>query len=98
MSFANSFKPKACSVSLNAATKEGCLEELARLLVSSGQVEAAKQRALELAFLERERHASTGVGSGVAIPHVQLAGQRETAVAFAVHRAGVPWAAVDGEP
>jgi mannitol/fructose-specific phosphotransferase system IIA component (Ntr-type) len=92
------FKPKACSVSLEAPSKEACLAELAQLLVASGGLTARQAPALETAFLERERIATTGVGAGVAIPHVKLAGLEKTAVAFAVHKRGVEWAAVDGEP
>jgi mannitol/fructose-specific phosphotransferase system IIA component (Ntr-type) len=95
---AKRFKSKACSVSLEASTKEGCLRELAQLLVDSGQLQARQVPALEAAFLERERVASTGVGAGVAIPHVKLAGLKETALAFGLHKKGVQWAAVDGEP
>lgn len=98
MSFAKRFPSKACSVSLQALHKEACLAELAALLIESGQVERRLARPLEQAFLERERLASTGVGSGVAIPHVKLAGLDQTALAFAVHKQGVDWASVDGEP
>lgn len=98
MNPAKLFKPKACSVSLVAATKEGCFSELTELLIVSGQVPQQQRRALELAFGERERLASTGVGAGVAIPHVQLPGLAETALSFAVHKRGVDWASVDGEP
>ena len=98
MNFAKQFKPKACSVSLSAATKEACFTELAALFVASGQLPESRSRALETAFLERERLASTGVGAGVAIPHVQLAGLEETALCFAVHKDGVEWSSVDGEP
>ena len=96
--FAKQFKSKACSVSLEAPTKESCLEELAALLVASGQVSKAQLPALVAAFQERERIATTGVGAAVAIPHVKLAGLEKTALAFAVHKQGVEWAAVDAEP
>jgi mannitol/fructose-specific phosphotransferase system IIA component (Ntr-type) len=98
LGFARQFKSKACSVELTAPTKEGCLAELAQLLVISGGVAARQSGALQAAFLERERIATTGVGAGVAVPHVKLAGIERTALAFAVHKRGVPWAAVDGEP
>ncbi len=96
--FAKQFKSKACSVALEATTKEGCLSELAGLLVTSGQVAQRLLGALETALLERERIASTGVGAGVAIPHVKLAGLEKTALAIAVHKQGIEWAAVDAEP
>ncbi|MEO6708355.1 MAG: PTS sugar transporter subunit IIA [Planctomycetota bacterium] len=96
--FARQFKSKACSVALEAASKEATLTELAGLLIASGQVPARLKGALEAAFLERERIASTGLGAAVAIPHVKLAGLEKTALAFAVHKGGVEWASVDGEP
>src|SRR6185436_1750635 len=74
------------------------LAELAQLLVVSGGVTARQVSALEAAFQERERIATTGVGANVAIPHVKLEGLEKTALAFAVHKQGVDWAAVDGEP
>ncbi len=95
---ARKLKSKSCSVSLAAATKEACLGELAQLLVESGGLLPRQLEALHAAFLERERLASTGVGAGVAIPHVKLEGLKETALVFGVHKAGVEWAAVDGEP
>ena len=95
--FAKQFKSKACSVSLEASTKTECLAELAGLLVVAGQLLPRQVPALEAAFLERERIASTGVGAHVAIPHVKLAGLEKTLLAFAVHKRGVEWAAIDGE-
>lgn len=96
--FARRFQLEACSVSLAGATKEECLRELAGLLAQSGQVDERLLPALHAEFLARERLASTGIGGGVAIPHVKLAGQRTVALALAVHRPGVAWAAVDGDP
>lgn len=49
-------------------------------------------------FAEREALASTGVGSGVAIPHGRLAGLDRMEAALAIHTRGVPFDAVDGRP
>jgi mannitol/fructose-specific phosphotransferase system IIA component (Ntr-type) len=96
--FAGRFKLEATSLSLSASTKEDTLREVADLIASSGQIAARQVRPLHVQFLARERLASTGVGAGVAIPHVKLEGLRETALAFAVHPTGVEWAALDGDP
>jgi mannitol/fructose-specific phosphotransferase system IIA component (Ntr-type) len=95
--FAQRFKLQACCTTLAASTKEDTLREMADLIAASGQITARQVRPLHAQFLARERLASTGVGAGVAIPHVKLEGLKETALAFAVHPAGVEWAALDGE-
>ncbi|MBK8178482.1 MAG: PTS sugar transporter subunit IIA [Planctomycetes bacterium] len=68
-----------------------------RSIAASKSITTQQVRPLHAQFLARERLASTGVGAGVAIPHVKLEGLKETALAFAVHPAGVEWAALDGE-
>ena len=47
-------------------------------------------------LVQRELLASTGVGSGVAIPHGRLAELDEIRAALVVHKAGVPFEAIDG--
>lgn len=98
MSFWKQFKPKACSVGLTASTKEAALQEIVENLVAA-QVLARPQASKALAaFLERESLASTGVGMGVAIPHVKLAGLEQSIASLSVHKLGLPWNAVDAAP
>jgi mannitol/fructose-specific phosphotransferase system IIA component (Ntr-type) len=97
MTFWKQFKPKACSVSLSAETKEDVLREIVANLVAAGTLEAALQAKALHALLERERMATTGVGQSVAIPHVKLPGLVQTAASLSVHPAGVEWGAVDSE-
>ena len=47
---------------------------------------------------EREQLGSTGIGSGVAIPHCKLRRIDRVVLAIATSRQGVDFAAVDGEP
>lgn len=86
---------EAVTTSLSAATKEGAISELARLLSGSVGVEADPIRRV---LSERERLASTGVGSGVAIPHGRLRAIKQIRVALAVHRTGLHFDAIDGQP
>ncbi len=81
---------------LAASTKDGALGELARLLVRS--LPEVSADAVRRVLLERERLASTGVGSGVAIPHGRLPGLSGMRVALAVHRQGLYFDAIDGQP
>ncbi len=50
------------------------------------------------AFLAREQLGSTGVGSGVAIPHARLPGLRRIRAVFMRLEAPVEFDAVDGQP
>lgn len=47
---------------------------------------------------EREKLSSTGIGSGIAIPHARLDGIREHAIVFARSHHGVAYDAIDGKP
>jgi len=98
MSWWKQFKPKACSVKLKAEDKSSVLAEIVANLVSAGQLEASLEEATLRVLTSREELASTGIGMGVAIPHVKIDGIEEAICCLAVHSAGVDWAAVDGEP
>ena len=98
MSHWKQFKTKACSVSLASDTKETVLREIVANLVAAGALPRDSDARALAALLEREALASTGVGMGVAIPHVRLAGLEATAASLSVHKVGVEWAAVDAAP
>jgi PTS system nitrogen regulatory IIA component len=84
------------SPSLEAGDKGGVLRELAALF-------HAAQADLDVASVHdvlarREALASTGVGSGVAIPHGRVAGLEQMQAAMGIHHQGVAFDAVDGRP
>lgn len=92
------FKPAACQPALKAATKEAALDEIVATLVKAKALEPAQQAPALAALVERERVASTGIGMGVAIPHVQLRGIEQAVLSLAVHVDGLAWQALDGGP
>jgi mannitol/fructose-specific phosphotransferase system IIA component (Ntr-type) len=98
MTFWKQFKTKACSIDLASATKEEALREVVGHLVAGGVLAPTLEAAAVRALTEREQLASTGVGQGVAIPHVKLDGLDSVAASLCVHREGIEWAALDGEP
>lgn len=95
-SFREVLFPESVTCSLAASSKDGVLGELARLLARS--MPETNADALRRVLVERERLASTGVGSGVAVPHGRLPGLSGMRVALAVHREGVHFEAIDGLP
>jgi len=83
-------------VGLTVSDKDAALLTLASLLtMPEGAVNA---ESVYEVLLERERLASTGVGSGVAIPHGRCDDFDELRAAVLVVPSGVEFAAVDGLP
>lgn len=84
------------TVRLAAEDKRAALRELAQLFVDDDpRLEAAE---IQRVFEEREALASTGVGSGVAIPHGRLAAVDRLVAALALSPEGVEFEAIDGRP
>lgn len=81
---------------LTATTKEEALAALAQLFTEDDAGLDAK--AVYEVLSERERLASTGIGSGVAIPHGRIAQLERLRAAIAVSPAGIPFEAIDGAP
>ncbi len=81
---------------LAATTKEGALFALAQLFTRDDTVLDA--RSVYEVLSERERLASTGIGSGVAIPHGRIGVLDTLRAAVAVSPSGIPFDAIDGAP
>jgi fructose-specific phosphotransferase system IIA component len=84
------------NLELQAQDAESAVTELAGLLARDGAV--ADLDRYVTAVREREKHSTTGVGFGVAIPHGKSAAVRRAAVAFGRTRQGLEWNALDGQP
>lgn len=88
--------PERVRVPLRGASKEALLEELVGVLREAGAVDDAG--AVLSAVRERERVLSTGVGSGVAIPHGKAESVPALAMAAGVTDGAVEFDALDGQP
>jgi Phosphotransferase system mannitol/fructose-specific IIA domain (Ntr-type) len=81
---------------LKAKDKQGVIQELAGLIA---QVEPSIDvEQLVKILLEREALGSTGIGSGVAIPHGKLSQLDHIVAAFGRSKPGVEFDSQDGEP
>jgi PTS system nitrogen regulatory IIA component len=81
---------------LVASTKDDALLALAELF--SGDDPNLQASAVHEVLRERERLASTGVGSGVAIPHGRISSIEQLRAAVAISPGGIPFDAIDGAP
>lgn len=92
------FTAKTISISAKATTQREVLEVLTDLAVKSGGVITEKRGAVLKALIDREELGSTGIGVGIAIPHVKTKDVTETVTACCVTETAVDFHAVDGEP
>lgn len=84
--------------SLAAADRDAALGELLDAMVAAGQVQSSARKALLRQLLAREEQGSTGLGNGVAVPHVKEAEVSEIVMAVAISAAGLGFDAIDGRP
>lgn len=81
---------------LKGATKEEALEELIALVAESPLVTDPQE--LRRRILEREKSCSTGIGRGVALPHVKTPAAKDFVIAVGRHLTGVDFNAEDNRP
>ncbi|MHC4470563.1 MAG: PTS sugar transporter subunit IIA [Planctomycetota bacterium] len=97
MRFSKHVKKKNVFCSLDSGDRESAIREMVRLLTESGEIPKKVVDALIDGLLTRERLGSTGIGKGVAIPHVRLEGFDKLLIAVGRSEPGVDFSAVDGE-
>ncbi|MFK7985717.1 MAG: PTS sugar transporter subunit IIA [Sandaracinaceae bacterium] len=95
MRLADILLPDRVTVQLVAEDKPSALRGLARLLVTP---DGPDEESIAQVFEQREALASTGVGSGVAIPHGRMHGADELRAAVGICTGGVDFDAIDGRP
>jgi len=76
--------------------KEAVLTELGELIAESGRVGSSHRLCTDL--INREKKATTGIGQGIAIPHVRTREAREFIMAFARSGPGIEFDSLDGGP
>jgi nitrogen PTS system EIIA component len=82
---------------LKGRTKSEIIEEMIDTMMNG--LEDVTRDELADAIYEREGLMSTGIGLGIAIPHVRLAGLRDAAVAVGISRDGIAdYESIDGAP
>ncbi len=83
---------------LKAVQKEEVVKEIVGALVASGRIPDAISKKVIKALMDREELGSTGIGSGVAVPHAKHDSIPDLVCAFGRSRKGIQFDALDGEP
>jgi PTS system nitrogen regulatory IIA component len=81
---------------LSVSNKDEALRALSQLFAERDP--ALDVNVVHEVLSERERLASTGVGSSVAIPHGRISAIDDLRAAMAISRDGIPFEAIDGAP
>lgn len=81
---------------LQSSNKVSVIKELLSLLSEKQSIEN-KENILK-AILDREAIMTTGVGNGVAIPHCKIANLSNFIMALGIHKEGIDFQSLDGEP
>jgi PTS system fructose-specific IIA component/PTS system nitrogen regulatory IIA component len=90
---------KAVVASLKARTKEGAVEELVDVLIHAKELPSSARDEVIRAVMKRERLGSTGIGAGLAVPHVKQSPHVPKIMgAFGRAPEGIEFGAIDGEP
>jgi fructose-specific phosphotransferase system IIA component len=89
-------QPTCIKVPLAGTDKDSVITELVDLLAENGLL-ANKEAALDAVFA-RERTRSTGIGSGIAIPHGKTPAVRELVMALGIARQPIDFDSVDKKP
>lgn len=96
MKITNILRGEAIIPELKSQDKNGVIKELAEAVIRS-EPSLSGDHLYEV-LLEREKLGSTGIGSGVAIPHGKLPNLERIVSAFGRSKAGIDFDSQDGEP
>ncbi len=92
------FQPAGVDFNLQGNTQEKVLEELVRLLISSGQIPPERHDEVLRLLLDREKDISTGLQEGIAFPHARTEIVKEMRTVAGIRKEGVDFGSLDNRP
>lgn len=87
---------KCIELDIHEKDKNAILEHLISLIDKCGSLSDTKQFSKDI--FNREKKITTGIGSGIAIPHAKSDGIESFSIAFARSKDGVDFASMDNNP
>ncbi len=81
-----------------ASDRDGAVAELVSSLDKAGKLGNNNSKAITRAVIKRENEASTGMGKGVAVPHVKHKAVKDVVAAIGQSSAGIDFSALDKQP
>ena len=96
MKITNFFKLSQICLELTARDKKEVIEALVKMLIEQGKISKEMFDDVVNALTEREAQISTGLGYGVALPHVTTKAVSQIEIAFGRSSKGIDFDALDG--
>lgn len=91
-------KPSGIVLEIKGAEKRGVIEALLDAMVANGGLARDKKTAVLEALFEREALTSTGLGYGLAVPHVKTNDVDKIQIVFGRSSKGIDFESLDGNP
>lgn len=98
MRISNILRESLIIPSLNATEKLTALHEISAFTGHTPPNINLSPETIYNAILNREKHGSTGVGDGVAIPHAKLGSLPELTACLGLSHPGIPYDSIDKKP
>lgn len=98
MKFADFFCFEAIIAELQATDRDGVIEELVTSLDKAKRLKRGRRDEIIKAVITRENEASTGMGKGIALPHVKHPGVRDVVATIGQCHIGIDFSALDKQP
>jgi mannitol/fructose-specific phosphotransferase system IIA component (Ntr-type) len=89
---------EATITELQASDRDGVIRELVTSLDKAGKLGKGKSQDIIREVIKRENEASTGLGKGVAVPHVKHKAVKKVVAAIGQSSAGIDFFALDKQP
>lgn len=96
MTLTQLLQPTCIKAPLESTDKEGAIQELVDVLADSGRITNSEDAFR--AIMDREQQRSTGIGSGIAIPHGKCASAKELVMAIGIANNPIDFESIDGKP
>jgi len=95
MKFADFVCFEAVIPELKAGDRDGVIAELVASLDKAGRLGKSSREEIARVVIKREKEASTGMGKGVAVPHVKHQAVKDVVAAIGQSSAGIDFSALD---
>jgi mannitol/fructose-specific phosphotransferase system IIA component (Ntr-type) len=89
---------EATITELQARNRDGVITELVSSLENAGRLDGCKCKDIAPSVIKRENEASTGMGKGVAVPHVKHKAIHNVVAAVGLSGTGINFLALDKQP
>lgn len=98
MKIADVVSAKAIVPKLEAVKRDDVIKELINALEKAGKISKDNIADISKAVIKRENEASTGIGKGVAVPHIRHKAVKKIVASIGISATGIDFSALDKQP